>query len=270
MAEPMAEISPEKLNAAPKPNHAEDDIDTTNWHDPPSSPFESHVADQENVAPKGMTTPSKPASGYEDEPQSAFKVSPERKSGLKERTSPMKMSLEFEEDSLGSPASRMSPKKSSPAKQIGTERRGSATSSRSRRSSPTKTSRNPSPDSTRRAPALHPDDEFDVEATPSKLSSSTLREDKLRENEGLTVAMRLMEQTRGENLEHTSTPQRHNVDINIGDATFDDTDFGPDGPEFTSMDDTSFSMFSEMPGMDMTTFAALRQSPTKNGLLDQV
>ena len=266
----MAEISPEKLNASSKPNHAEDDMDTTNWHDPPSSPFESHVADQENVAPKGIETPSKPSASFEDEPQSAFKVSPEKRSGLKERSSPVKTTLEFEEDTLGSPANRTSPKKTSPAKQIGTERPGSSTSSRSRRSSPTKTSRNPSPDSTRRAPALHPDDEFDVAATPSKPPSSILRENTLRDNEGLTVAMRLMEQTQGGYPEQTPKQPRHHVDINIGDATFDDTDFGPDGPEFTSMDDTSFSMFSEMPGIDMTKFAALRQSPTKNGLLDQV
>jgi hypothetical protein len=95
-------------------------------------------------------------------------------------------------------------------------------------------------------------------------------ENTLRENEGLTVAMRLMDQTQGDNVNRASTHQTHSVEINIGDATFDDTEFNPDGPEFTAIDDTSFSMFSEMPGIDMTKFAALRQSPTKNGLVDPV
>jgi hypothetical protein len=50
----------------------------------------------------------------------------------------------------------------------------------------------------------------------------------------------------------------------------DNTDFNPDGPEATSLDidDTCFSTFSEMPGLDMTKFALLKQSPTKGTLPD--
>lgn len=256
----MGEISPEKLNAATNSNYLEDDVDMTSWHDPPSSPFEPHVHDQENVAPNAAMTPSKPIAGFEDEPQSAIRIAPEKKVGLQDRTSPLKMSPKkqllsaFDEDSFGSSTSRTSPKKASPMKQT-----------------PTKTSRNVSPDSFRQTSALHPEDEFDTEPTPlSKRSSSPHQENILRENEGLTVAMRLMDQTQADNRERASAQQTRSVEINIGDATFDDTEFNPDGPEFTSMDDTSFSMFSEMPGIDMTKFAALRQSPTKNGLIDPV
>ncbi|KAF1978446.1 hypothetical protein BU23DRAFT_549885 [Bimuria novae-zelandiae CBS 107.79] len=276
MAEPMAELSPETLNAASNLIRPEDDIDMMSWHDPPSSPFVSHMEneDQENVAPSAATTPIKPTTGFEDEvPQSAFKMSPEKKFGLKERTSPLKMSPkkqslgEVEGDLLASPVSGASPKKASPVKQMATERPESAMSSRSRRRSPTKTSRNPSIDLTNREPVLHLEDEFEDAPTPSK-PFAPYKDNTLRDNEGLTVAMRL-EETRSQSLERTSTYQAQNGGFDIGDATFDDTDFNPDGPEFTSVDDTSFSMFSEMPGIDMTKFAALRQSPTKNGLVDQ-
>lgn len=263
MAEPMAEISPEKLNSS-TPVYAEPDMDTTSWHDPPSSPFIAHVDDenQENVAPIDFETPKKLLPSFQDDfSQSAFRVSPEKKVGLQERTSPVKMSsrkqslVEFEEDSMDSPAPRVNSKKASPVKQVGSERPGSAASNRSRRSSPTKASRNRSVDSVRRAPVEFPEDIIDDAPTV------TLRDCELRENEGLTVAMRNME-----------TPSHRSHDEIVGDATFDDTESHPDGPDLTSldMDDTGFSMFSEMPGIDMTKFAALRQSPTKKDLFDPV
>jgi len=60
----------------------------------------------------------------------------------------------------------------------------------------------------------------------------------------------------------------------MDDMVMENTHYNPDGPDFTSldmgMDDTMFSTFSEMPGIDMTKFAAIgRQSPTRNGLYDQ-
>jgi hypothetical protein len=275
MAEPMAEVSPEKLNA-PTSTYAEDDMDTTNWHDPPSSPFIAHFdsEDQENVAPHAPATPQKLLPSFEDDfARSAFKVSPEKKFGLQERPSPVKMPPkkhalgEFEEDLLDSP--RASPKKASPTKQLAMERPESAMSSRSRRSSPTKATRNPSVESTHRAPAVHPGDEIRDASAPSNPSPSSHTDTEMRDNEGLTVAMRNMDQSHT-NYEPASTHRSH--DEIVGDATFDDTDFNPDGPEFTSvdMDDTGFSMFSEMPGIDLTKFAALRQSPTKDGLIDPV
>lgn len=267
----MAEMSPEKLNAPiPTSTYPEDDIDVTTWHEPPSSPFISNIdnENQENVAPNAPATPIKLLPSFiDDVPQSAFKVSPEKKFGLKERTSPLKASSrkqslgDHEEDFLGSPAGRTSPKKASPVKQIPTEHPESTMSSQAHRSSPTKASRNPSTDSTHRASIPHPDDEIDVAPTPIKGPASSHKESDLRDNEGLTVAMRNMEQAHGGSYD----------DI-VGDATFDDTEFYADGPELTSadMDDTNFSMFSEMPGIDMTKFAALRQSPTRNGLTDPV
>lgn len=273
MAEPMTEVSPEKLNA-PNPTYAEDDInDTTSWqHDPPSSPFIAHFdnENQENVAPNAPTTPKKLLPSFEDDfTRSAFKVSPEKKFGLQERPSPVKMSPKkhsldaFEEDSLDSPVARASLKKTSPVKQMAMERPESAMSTQSHRSSPTKASRNPSIDSIHRAPAVYPEDVIEDAPTLS------IKDSELRDNEGLTVAMRNIDQTPA-SYERTSTHRSHD-DI-VGDATFDDTEFNPDGPDLTSvdMDDTGFSMFSEMPGIDMTKFAALRQSPTRNGLFDPV
>ncbi|KAF2444800.1 hypothetical protein P171DRAFT_412638 [Karstenula rhodostoma CBS 690.94] len=272
MAEPMAEVSPEKLNA-PDSTYAEHDMDTTSWHDPPSSPFIAHFDDdnQENVAPNAPATPRKLLPSFEDDfTRSAFKVSPEKKFGLQERTSPVKMSPkkqslgDFEEDSLDSPVARASPKKASPVKQMAMERPESAMSSQSRRSSPTKASRNASVDSIHRAPAVHSEDAIDDFVNAPTVS---IKDSELRENEGLTAAMRNLDQAHA-SYEPTSTHRSH--DEIVGDATFDDTEFNPDGPEFTSvdMDDTGFSMFSEMPGIDMTKFAALRQSPTRNSLFD--
>lgn len=252
MAEPMSAASPEKLNAASNRIPTEDDMDTTSWHDPPSSPFISNIEneDRENVDPGAISTPSKAALHSEDDLlQSAFKVSPEKKAGLKDRASP---------------------RKASPVKFNEAERSSSAMSSRSRGASPTKSSRDASTGSVQLLPAFHPEDEIDFEPTPKKRLSSPQRDHPnkrsspprdhgLRDNEGLTVAMRLAEQTQD---------MINGVEM----SGFDDTEFNADGPEFTSLDvdDTGFSMFSEMPGMDMTKFAAMTQTPSKNGFSEQV
>ncbi|KAF2687123.1 hypothetical protein K458DRAFT_429090 [Lentithecium fluviatile CBS 122367] len=278
MAEPMSTLSPEKLNIASNPIASNDDDFETAWHDPPSSPFVSHLEhdDQENVAPTVAPTPVKSLIDF-DEPQSAFKVSPEKKAGfgfeLKERTSPVKKSPsrqlldEFEDEAL-----RASPKKSSPVKQLAIERPESAMSSGSRRSSPSKSARNASTESTQRLPVALRDDGPDILPTPSKRQSSPHKEPALRDNEGLTVAMKYMEETRSERHEERSTTYHtHNGIPELDDTGIEDTEFNPDGPELSSldMDDTCFSAFSEMPGVDMTKFAVLRNSPTRNGLLDQ-
>jgi peptidoglycan hydrolase CwlO-like protein len=284
MAEPMSTLSPEKLNSVSNPvSSTNDDFDIT-WDDPPSSPFVSHLDhdDQENVAPSIAPTPLKPLIDLENEaPQSAFKVSPEKKSGvgLKERTSPAIKSPsrqlfdDFEEEAITpSTMVRASPKKSSPVKHLATERPESAMSSRSRRSSPSKSSRNASADSTKRLPTSLQDKAPDWLATPSKRPSSSHKESALRDNEGLTVAMKFMEERHSESHESSTTYQTHNGMPELEETGIEDTDFNPDGPQFSSLDvdDTCFSAFSEMPGMDMTKFAGLRNSPTRNGLFDQV
>jgi hypothetical protein len=269
MADLASSLSPEKLDASAHSMHTDDDFDMT-FHDPASSPFVSHIDidDQENIAPGAASTPSKPLADAADVPQSAFKVSPEKKLGLKERTSPMKTSSpvknlmdDFKEAAMTEGSiGRASPKKSSPMKQPPTARPDSALSSRSHKSrSPSKSSRAPSAESTHRMPLL--------EAEPS-IALPTHTEPVLRENEGLTVAMKFMDDMRTERQE-TLTRQRSNDDKYDLDLDIDNTEFNPDGPELTSgdMDDTSFSMFSEMPGLDLTKFA-LQKSPTKNGLLD--
>jgi hypothetical protein len=230
----MSTLSPKKLNASSTSVYTDDDIDMT-FHDPPSSPFVSHLDDQENIAPDAAPTPMKPFQDLEDMQQSAFKVSPEKKLGLKERESPVKMSPvknllgDFEEA-----ARNGSPRKASPVKQAPTERPESAMSSRSRKS--------PSP---------------------------TPQEPVLRENEGLTVAMKFLDEGRGDGQETLTGQKSHDENYEL-DLDMDITEFNPDGPELTSgdIDDTGFSMFSEMPGMDMTKFASLQRSPAKDETVD--
>ncbi|KAI4915209.1 uncharacterized protein J4E92_009487 [Alternaria infectoria] len=277
MAEPMSNLSPEKLNTY-SDNIIVDDIDMA-YNDPPSSPFVEHIGvqDQENIAPGAAATPVKPLIDFEDSvPQSAFRVSPEKKFGLKERTSPMKtlpaknLMDDFEEPALktGS-ADRQTPQKNiSPIKEITTERRGSAMSSHSYKSqSPSKSSRVPSPETVQRKPTHTHQRQTSV--TPSKRPASSHQESPLRDNEGLTTAMKFMEDS---NFKTRETPRKrtsrgHEFEI---DLSMDNTDFNPDGPEPTSLDidDTCFSNFSEMPGIDMTKFASLKQSPTKSGMPD--
>jgi hypothetical protein len=277
----MSMLSPEKLNSASilVTAHDDDEYDMT-FHDPPSSPFVSHLDhdDQENIAP----TPVKSPISFDDEPpMSAFKVSPEKKSGfgsgLKDGSSPVKGPVkksssrqlleEFEEEKI-----RPSSSNKSPVKDSKMDRPESAMSSRSRRSSPTKSSRNPSADSTQRHPASVLQNAPEILPTPSERPTSSHKESALRENEGLTVAMKFMEETRSESRERSTTYQTSHNMAELDDTRMDDTEFNPDGPELSSLDidDTCFSAFSEMPGVDMTKFAVLRNSPTRNGLLDQV
>ncbi|OAL43578.1 hypothetical protein IQ07DRAFT_579757 [Pyrenochaeta sp. DS3sAY3a] len=267
MAEPMSTLSPEKLNAYSN-SLLDDDYDIT-LNGPPSSPFVSHIEadDQENVAPSIAPTPLKPLADFSEHvPQSAFKVSPEKKFGLKERASPMKNSPvknlldDFHEAALNPNGNERSPKKSSPTKHTTAERPESAMSSRSRKSqSPTKSSRAPSVEPVQRPSVLE-------DSTPvlAPLSCPSLRE-----NEGLTVATNLMEESSVTTHETYTTKTSHDEDFEI-DLGGDHTDFNPDGPEFTAadMDDTCFSAFSEMPGLDMTKFAFLKQSPAKDGQPD--
>ncbi|KAH7070298.1 hypothetical protein FB567DRAFT_217709 [Paraphoma chrysanthemicola] len=278
MAEPMSPLSSEQINAnANSLLSLDDDFDMT-FHDPPSSPFVSHIdfGDQENIAPNGAPTPSKPLADFDDVPQSAFKISPEKKLGLKERASPTKTSPvknlmdDFEEAARNDSISkRSSPRKSSPTKQAPAERPESAMSSHSRKShSPSKSSRAPSAESTERISTLG-DNTIDLLPASADRLSSSHNEPTLRENEGLTVAMKFMDEMRSERQE-SLTMQRSQDDKYDLDLDIDNTEFNPDGPELTSgdIDDTSFSMFSEMPGLDMTKFAFLQKSPTKDGLLD--
>jgi hypothetical protein len=272
MAEPMSTLSPEKLNAHSDSIIIDDNFDMT-FNEPPSSPFIAHVdhEDQENIAPNSTRTPTKPLLDFEDHvPQSVFRVSPEKKFGLKERASPVKMSPvknlmdDFEEAALqASTGSQPGSTKGSPVKEIAMDRPGSATSSGSHRSqSPSHSSHAPSAESTQSIPPSE-HQKPQLLASPLKRPTSSHKQPALRENEGLTVAMKYMD-TPTEDRE-TLTRQRSQDDDEL-DLGFDNTDFNPDGPEVTSIDfdDTCFSTFSEMPGMDMTKFASLKKSPMKD------
>lgn len=81
--------------------------------------------------------------------------------------------------------------------------------------------------------------------------------------------MNFMEESSVTTHETYATKTSHDEDFEI-DLGGDHTDFNPDGPEYTAadMDDTCFSAFSEMPGLDMTKFAFLKQSPAKGGQPD--
>jgi hypothetical protein len=252
MDDPMSTLSPEKPVASSNSMHPEDDFDMA-FHEPPSSPFVEHIDthDQENIAPGVAPTPSKPLADFEDAPQSAFKVSPEKKLGLKERASPTKglpvknLMDDFEEAARNDGTlSRSSPSKRSSVKRTSGERSESPMSSRSHKSrSPSKSSRAPSVEATQYEPLLDAPSSLPP-PTPSQNLASSHQEPGLRENEGLTVAMKFMDEMRTERQE-TLTRQR-SYDI----------------------DDTGFSMFSEMPGLDMTKFASLQKSPIKDGFLD--
>ncbi|MCJ1277624.1 hypothetical protein MMC21_005438 [Puttea exsequens] len=78
-----------------------------------------------------------------------------------------------------------------------------------------------------------------------------LTEDALRQNDGMTRAERTLED------ETVSTTYHTLNDDAISNAG---TQAG-----FAGMDDTAFSAFSAVPNADMTRFARLGQSPTKNG-----
>ncbi len=77
-----------------------------------------------------------------------------------------------------------------------------------------------------------------------------LTEDALRENEGLTRAVQVMEDEEPKTNDYGVD---HDTVSNIGGA-----------PGYAGMDDTAFSAFSAVPNADMTRFARLGQSPTKN------
>ncbi|EUC50267.1 hypothetical protein COCMIDRAFT_990 [Bipolaris oryzae ATCC 44560] len=276
MEEPVPPLSPEKYNTHSDSIVIDDDIDMA-FHDTPSSPFVAHIGidDRENVAPDAVQTPIKSLVDLDaNVPQSAFKVSPDKKSVLKERTSPMKTSpvknLMDDFEDAGLKSSTASPKANvSPVREAATEWSGSPLSSVSRKSrSPSKSVHASSPETTQRKLSLA-DQVPEISVTPSKRpASSPLKARVLRDNEGLTAAMNFIE-THKENTGSVKRQSYHHAEIEL-DSVLDNTDMHPDGLEATSLDidDTCFSTFSEMPGIDMTKFAALRKSPVKDDALD--
>jgi hypothetical protein len=177
-------------------------------------------------------------------------------------------------------------KKVSPVKQAAMDRPESAMSDRSRRDL------SPSKSSSRTASREQRVYEFsestrstsvDERMSPAKRPSSSQREAELRDNEGLTVAIKNMEETYIERHESSSlyrvesfgSDESRNSELAYREniPRTHDMDYNPDGPDLTSVsiDDTAFSNFSEMPNLDMTKFAFLsKKSPTKEDYLDQV
>lgn len=84
-----------------------------------------------------------------------------------------------------------------------------------------------------------------------------LTEDALRENEGLTRAVQVLEDNQAVEDDTVKTNGAYGADdemvSNLGGA-----------PEYAGMDDTAFSAFSAVPNADMTRFARLGQSPMKS------
>lgn len=268
----MSNLSPEKVNANAHSNTLDDDFDIT-FNEPPSSPFVENVEqdNQENIAPNAARTPVKPLLDFEDDvPQSAFRVSPEKRLGLKERTSPAKMSPvknlmdDFEDAAMeASTRSHNSPQKSSPTKGPSNEPSEPASNSQSRENmSPSKDVHTASFDHRQNFTPLGNTVSQKLHASSSSSPSrptSSHQGSALRDNEGLTIAMKHMEDHEGPTRQAT---QDDDFELDLG---LDNTDFNPDGPDLTSadVDDTCFSNFSEMPGIDMTKFAFMKQSPAK-------
>jgi hypothetical protein len=84
-----------------------------------------------------------------------------------------------------------------------------------------------------------------------------LTEGALRENEGSTRTVQVLEDNRARDDDTVKTTGNNGIDdesvSNVGGA-----------PGYAGMDDTAFSAFSAVPNADMTRFARLGQSPTKN------
>jgi hypothetical protein len=129
MAEPMSEMSPDKLNSTSVPTQETD----MSWHNPPSSPFVSHVEhDQENIAPPDAAI-STPIKQHIDiyEPQSTFKITPPLKSqeSLRQRSPSKTLLDDFDEPGFARPLNaRRSPKKTSPVEEMAVERPESSVS----------------------------------------------------------------------------------------------------------------------------------------------
>ncbi|OCK86334.1 hypothetical protein K432DRAFT_284882 [Lepidopterella palustris CBS 459.81] len=289
MSIPLSPLSSNLINV----NSVSTDEGDMTWHDPPSSPFIDNIeGDQENIAPIDITaTPTKPTIEDENTLASTFKQSlPMNRFGFKDRASPKasprpsltnespskQLATEQEEWTLGTSfQSRNSPKKASPPKQAYTDNEEPALrESNHNRMSPSK----PSP--SKRPPFDQPTVELrdpmqdlmpPPKFSPTKRSMEPF-EPTLRDNEGLTIAMRILEETSSESRHesydegrHESRTEFHAEDYN---TIIDDSEFNPDATSMT-MDDTCFSAFSEVPNMDMTKFAMMRNSPTKPSILDQ-
>jgi hypothetical protein len=218
--------------------------DDVTWHDPPSSPFIDNI-DQENVLP----------SVHSANDQLLLESSLARDSPLfKKMTSPKDSTSKLQQsrtDDQMVARSRSSGGLASPAKRISVEAsighgvdfgplaedqiNDNITEATPR---PTLKSLSPvkSTPSYKRSAPLSP-----VKYSESQSSNEHI----LRDNEGLTIAMRIMED---EDMKL------------IPNDNFDDT-----------LDDTCYSAFSEIPNTDMTAFARLGQrSPTKFGAMDEV
>jgi len=261
----MSALSPEKLNSIAR------DEDEITWHDPPSSPFQSFVEhDQENIAPADpISTPSKPVPEDEDlAPQSAFKIhSPLKLQSTRSRMSPTKISptknhrVDMDQDD-GTIDPELK-QRETPPKQLLAKEMQEEVGSKDPLSISKRTISDHLVAQLEDAPVDFNPNPYPVPVVRAHLEDS---EATLRENEGLTVAMKIME-TRSESHEISTEYTFESQDTNL-----DDTSYDPDGPELTSLDidDTRFSTFSEMPNLDMTKFAVLRQSPSKTMLNGQV
>ncbi|KAF2712603.1 hypothetical protein K504DRAFT_452767 [Pleomassaria siparia CBS 279.74] len=255
--------SPMKMSPS-KPSLEDDDFEAAMMEDGTKS----------RGSPMKMS-PSKPL--LEDDFEAAMMGASTKSRGSPMKMSPSKPLLEddFEAAMMGaSTKSRGSPMKGTPVRQLASSRPASVSSNRSTRSSsPTKTSHAASTESAHRTPEPIYDTTFELAPSTAKRPSFSHQNSALRDNEGLTVAMKGLEETQRGSHERATTYHTGTEPSVVGDMGIDDADYNPDGHDFTSldmgMDDTCFSNFSEMPGIDMTKFAALRKSPTRNGMFDQ-
>ncbi|KAF2814339.1 uncharacterized protein BDZ99DRAFT_460011 [Mytilinidion resinicola] len=297
--------------SSPFVEHVEVDQENVAPRDTASTPTKKTPLDDNNFAsaikrlsPKkgfGFKDRSSPVKALDSPSKQLFgeleKTTPTKSPPIPERlsskkTSPINYSIVDEEEHAlrESSHNRTSPLKLSPSKRSSVERSESPLR-RSVQDEQTTLSRSSTRSSaTKRMSIEHEDQpepklrkssqEHHESARPSpiKRTSSERVEQTLRENEGLTIAMKILEETQSESHyeahheTHHETQQKENSSESRSDshgsAEFDSfSEFNPDGPDgpSTMVDDTCFSNFSEMP--DMTKFAnSMVRSPAKSVL----
>ncbi|KAF4631068.1 hypothetical protein G7Y89_g7068 [Cudoniella acicularis] len=223
MASPLSETGDTALNSAIQtetPRHIDYEVTSyttqtsadSDSEGPPSSPFNANIPDAANVE---NISPSKVSRLTAKSPIEHEPASPLKM--LKSRTSPTSNAQypRKPSDQTRSPRKLSSPEKRFPVK-----------------------------------PTISP--EKQPEKQPAPVEKTLDIEDVLRDNEGLTKAIEILEDSDSENDGH------------IEDDTLTSMTNGPNYDDGVNMDDTMVSTFSDFSAVpDMTMFAKIRHSPTK-------
>lgn len=245
MAGPLSPLSPTMVNSrtpdtgprtcksiasfvtAPSATRASFDHEEINWNDAASSPFEMEV--DENQAPFEIFADADTPSRKKSPVKTASRQHTPSATPPRERTVQMGSTIK---SAKGSPLVDATPRPM-----------GVSIAPPSARSSSRPSSRSPSKSFTARMQVM------------------TIDEPTLRDNEGLTMAMNMMESSRSHSTTTTHSVVESEEYFETTSMTINDD---------ANIDDTCFSTFSEIPNTDMTMFAKLGRSPTKQFDMTQV